>query len=140
MVWYSPDFANRTPTGPDLHDTRRNAGLTLHAAAELCGYTPRQWHTLETRPAVPLAPYRLVMAWSGWLPDPAWSGWAVKSGRLWTPENEALQPGHIRALPFLLEGLRSRNLRDPSSTWTLTSFPPAIAAEKTPAARRPAAF
>jgi hypothetical protein len=43
---------------------------------------------------IPYAAYRLVRILGRWeLPDPAWAGWSMHSGRLWSPEGHGFVPG-----------------------------------------------
>ena len=54
--------------------------------------TVRNW--ISGRVSVPYAAYRLVRILGRWeLPDPAWAGWIMHSGRLWSPEGHGFVPG-----------------------------------------------
>ncbi len=33
--------------------------------------------------------------------DPAWSGWVIRHGKLWSPEGWAFTPAQLYALPWL---------------------------------------
>jgi hypothetical protein len=101
MTWFVPDFSNRYPTGADLRDLRQHSRQTPADLAALCGVTPRTWSRWEAAPRVPLAPYRLVMTCMGWVPDPAWAGWGVGQGRLWSPADDSFTPGDLQSLPYL---------------------------------------
>ena len=73
---------------------RRTAGLTQAAAAAYLGVSPRTVRYWET-PAgsVPLAAFRLMKIRAGYeLPDPAWEGWTLRNGVLWSPANQGFEP------------------------------------------------
>lgn len=88
-------------TPDDLYNARRRARLTIDQAADLAGVTRRTYQRQEhghsrIHPAI----YRLFMARCGFMPDPAWRGWFIGQGKIWTPENWGIEPGELRALPY----------------------------------------
>ena len=86
----------------DLYDARWDARLDLDQAAALTGLCPRTLRRQETgRAPVNLAVYNLFRLLAGELLDPAWSGWCVRRGLLWSPDDNGYRPGEILALPWL---------------------------------------
>ena len=72
-----------------------DAGLSIDQAAKALHVTTRtvrNW--ISGRVGIPYAAYRLVRILGRWeLPDPAWAGWIMHSGRLWSPEGHGFVPG-----------------------------------------------
>jgi transcriptional regulator with XRE-family HTH domain len=72
-----------------------DAGLSIAETAKALHVTPRtvrNW--ISGRVGIPYAAYRLVRILGRWeLPDPAWAGWIMHSGRLWSPEGHGFVPG-----------------------------------------------
>jgi hypothetical protein len=101
-----------TPDAETLRDARIRARLSIPEAAELAAITPRSWRLQELgRRRASICAYRLLLCRAGWLPDPAWHGWSIGQGKLWTPENWSISPGELRALPYLYAQLaESRRL------------------------------
>lgn len=78
-------------------------GLPAELLAQLTGVhidTARRW---KRRGRVP-HPYTLLihLRTSGDLGaiDPHWQGWRLVGGKLWTPEQQPLAPGDLRAIPY----------------------------------------
>jgi transcriptional regulator with XRE-family HTH domain len=115
MTWFVPEFSNPHPTGDDLRQLRQHTGRTIRDLASLCGVTTRTWARWECKALAPIAPYRLAMACAAWVPDPAWAGWSVGQGRLWSPEDVSFTPGDLRSLPYLRASIAElRRLLPPS--------------------------
>jgi transcriptional regulator with XRE-family HTH domain len=72
-----------------------DAGLSIEQTAKalhVTSRTVRNW--ISGRVAIPYAAYRLVRILGRWeLPDPAWAGWIMHSGQLWSPEGHGFVPG-----------------------------------------------
>ncbi len=72
-----------------------DAGLSIEETAKVLHVTTRtvrNW--ICGRVGIPYAAYRLVRILGRWeLPDPAWAGWIMHSGRLWSPEGHGFVPG-----------------------------------------------
>lgn len=72
-----------------------DAGLSIDQTAKALHVTPRtvrNW--ISGRVGIPYAAYRLVRILGRYeLPDPAWAGWIMHSGRLWSPEGHGFVPG-----------------------------------------------
>lgn len=81
------------------------AGLSQATAARLCGVTVRQvkrWEAGQARtPPAALALVRLVGGGDLGQVSPAWCGWRLVRGQLFSPENVGFAPGEVRALPLL---------------------------------------
>lgn len=98
------------PTIRNLYEFKRlrwlEAGLNTAQAATLLGKsedTVRRWERTQSAPAWAVN----VMKWAaGRLADPAWDGWSVADGRIWTPDGTGVRPGEIQALPYLMDLLR----------------------------------
>lgn len=78
-------------------------GLTAESLAELaCAHvtTARRW--LRRRQAPPAIARALVLLRFGQLAavSPTWSGWALRAGKLVSPEGLELTPGEVRAGPL----------------------------------------
>jgi len=86
--------ADRTMQASRFRVMCADAGLTLDAVAQALRVTPRTvryWFSGKT--AVPYSAYRLVRILGRYeLPDPAWKGWLMHSGRLWSPEGHGFIP------------------------------------------------
>ncbi len=71
-----------------------DAGLTSDQVAKLLRVTDRTvryWFSGQT--SVPYASYRLLRILCRYeLPDPAWAGWLMHSGKLWSPEGHGFDP------------------------------------------------
>jgi transcriptional regulator with XRE-family HTH domain len=71
-----------------------DAGLTVDAVAKalhVTARTVRNW--FSGRVQVPYSAYRLVRILGRFeLPDPAWKGWLMHSGKLWSPEGHGFNP------------------------------------------------
>ena len=92
----------RKPTAADLAEARWLARLTVPEAADLAGLHRTTYARQENGASrVSLAVYRLFSCRAGDLPDPAFAGWSMGQGQLWTPESWSLSPGEIRAIPYL---------------------------------------
>jgi hypothetical protein len=72
-----------------------DAGLSIDQTAKALHVTPRTVrYWISGRVSIPYAAYRLVRILGRWeLPDPAWRGWIMHSGRLWSPEGHGFVPG-----------------------------------------------
>lgn len=72
-----------------------DAGLSIDETAKVLHVTTRtvrNW--ISGRVSIPYAAYRLVRILGRYeLPDPAWAGWIMHSGRLWSPEGHGFVPG-----------------------------------------------
>jgi hypothetical protein len=71
-----------------------DAGLSLDGVAQALHVTTRTVrYWFSGRTSVPYAAYRLVRILGRFeLPDPAWKGWLMHSGRLWSPEGHGFVP------------------------------------------------
>lgn len=71
-----------------------DAGLSHEAAAEMLHVTPRTIkYWVSGRVMVPYAAYKLVRVMRLFeLPSPAWEGWHMHSGKLWSPEGHGFTP------------------------------------------------
>lgn len=91
----------------DLHPFKRlfwlDAGLSLEQTADWCGVTPRVVLRWLAGGDAPAHAYHLMHYRTGRFLDPAWAGWYVQDGRLWSPEGIPHRPGEVRALPYLAE-------------------------------------
>jgi hypothetical protein len=72
-----------------------DAGLSIEETAKALHVTTRTLrYWISGRVAIPYAAYRLVRILGRFeLPDPAWAGWIMHSGRLWSPEGHGFVPG-----------------------------------------------
>ena len=72
-----------------------DAGLSIEETAKVLHVTTRTVrYWISGRVGIPYAAYRLVRILGRWeLPDPAWAGWIMHSGRLWSPEGHGFLPG-----------------------------------------------
>ena len=72
-----------------------DAGLSIDQTAKALHVTTRTVrYWISGRVAIPYAAYRLVRILGRFeLPDPAWAGWSMHSGRLWSPEGHSFLPG-----------------------------------------------
>jgi transcriptional regulator with XRE-family HTH domain len=72
-----------------------DAGLSIEETAKVLHVTTRTIrYWISGRVAIPYAAYRLVRILGRYeLPDPAWAGWIMHSGRLWSPEGHGFIPG-----------------------------------------------
>jgi hypothetical protein len=72
-----------------------DAGLSIDAVAQALRVTRRTvQYWISGRVQVPYAAYRLVRILGRYeLPDPAWRGWIMHSGKLWSPEGHGFVPG-----------------------------------------------
>jgi len=87
-------------------EARLLAALSIAATAELLGVTQRTIRNWERgRHQVPPAALALVRFASGYaLPDPAWSGWVIHSGKLWPPgSRRGFEPAHLEYLDPLIQ-------------------------------------
>ena len=106
----------------------RSAGLDRPAVAKLLRVSERTLHNWEAGiHDIPHAAYRLVRIQTRFeLPDPAWRGWHMHSGKLWTPEGHGLKPTDSnwwsmlcrRAASFgtVYDQLRALRMRTPVAT------------------------
>jgi hypothetical protein len=71
-----------------------DAGLSIEQTAKALHVTTRTVrYWISGRVGIPYAAYRLVRILGRWeLPDPAWAGWIMHSGRLWSPEGHGFIP------------------------------------------------
>ncbi|MCW8917493.1 MAG: helix-turn-helix domain-containing protein [Gammaproteobacteria bacterium] len=100
-------------TPDDLKQARQRARLTLDQAADLAGVCRRTYRRQELgQSRIHPAIYRLFMSRCGWLPDPAWSGWFIGQGKLWTPTNWGIEPGELVSLPYLYAMIAELKRRD----------------------------
>lgn len=69
-------------------------GLTPETAAQALHVTPRTVrHWITGKTLVPYAAYRLLRVMAGAeLACPAWTGWHMHSGKLWSPEGYGFDP------------------------------------------------
>jgi Phage protein len=72
-----------------------DAGLSIEQTAKALHVTTRTVrYWISGRVGIPYAAYRLVRILGRYeLPDPAWAGWIMHSGRLWSPEGHGFVPG-----------------------------------------------
>ena len=96
------DLTTIKPGPGDLYDARRNARInTTQEAADVCGIHRTSYERQEKgQSRVNVTVFRLLLMRAGWLPDP-FEGWSIGQGSLWTPEDVRIDPGEIRALPYL---------------------------------------
>lgn len=84
-------------------------GLAPEALAELLGVhitTARRWRRTGEAPEA-VARTLAVLRFGRLGPlDPAWIGWCLRDGQLWSPENEPYTPGMVRAGPLHAESAR----------------------------------
>ena len=89
-------------TPDDLKRARQRARLTVNQAADLAGVSRRTYQRQENgKSRIHPAIYRLFMSRCGWLPDPAFEGWFIGHGAIWTPDNWKIEPGELMSLPYL---------------------------------------
>lgn len=71
-----------------------DAGMTVDQTAKALHVTTRTVrYWISGRVAIPYAAYRLMRILGRYeLPDSAWSGWVMHSGRLWSPEGHGFIP------------------------------------------------
>lgn len=89
-------------------------GIPISELARICRVslkTARRWKLGQTVP-----PKSALMLLSGDLGclDPAWSGWIVRDGSLWSPEGWQVRMESVLAIPLLrgqLHALQSENRR-----------------------------
>ena len=84
-------------------------GLAPEALAELLGVhvtTARRWRRTGEAPAAVLRALAVLRFGRLGPIDPAWSGWILRDGELWSPENEPYTPGMVRAGPLHAESAR----------------------------------
>jgi hypothetical protein len=93
-------------------------GLSARTIADLTGVslkTAQRWKHQGHAPAIAdqLIEIR-AQADLGAL-APSWAGFRVTPGILWTPENQQLTPGDLRAIPYRAQQLRDleRALKEP---------------------------
>jgi hypothetical protein len=72
-----------------------DAGLSIDQTAKALHVTTRTVrYWISGRVGIPYAAYRLVRILGRYeLPDAAWAGWIMHSGRLWSPEGHGFVPG-----------------------------------------------
>jgi len=78
-------------------ETRLLARLTQQEAARLLYVTERTiryWENGEV--AIPYAAYKLLRILTGYeLPGPAWVGWSIRGGTLWSPEGRGFDAAYL---------------------------------------------
>lgn len=78
-------------------------GLPPRTLSELCQVslsTARRWRRLGRVPPAYARVLELVHHGHLGAVLPAWSGWYVKDGGLWTPEDWQVRPGEVRNIPM----------------------------------------
>jgi len=112
----------------DLRAARKRARLTIPQAARLTGYAAR---TLERMEADRVRPSRvLFLLYRGLgdgLADPAFGGWTVRDGALWSPAGVRFEPREIESLPWLW-AIRSAILKHDREREKLAHVVPMISA------------
>ena len=88
------------------------AGLSRDDAAELLGVSLRtvgHWESGATRPAY--AAFRLLrLTRHGELSDPAWRGFRLSRGLLWTPEGKSFAPAEMTWQSLIVQRARFNSL------------------------------
>ena len=71
-----------------------DAGLSIDQTANMLHVTPRTVrYWISGRVNIPYTAYRLIRILGRYeLPDPAWRGWIMHSGKLWSPEGHGFVP------------------------------------------------
>lgn len=75
-------------------------GLSSEQLAELTGVhvtTARRWMREKGAPAAICRALAVLRFGRLAALDPQWSGWIIRDGRLWSPENDDWSPGEVRA-------------------------------------------
>lgn len=78
-------------------------GLTPQALAELLGAhitTARRWLRARKAPRAVMAALMVLRFGDLGAICPAWQGWCVRDGLLWSPEGAGFSPGQVRAGPL----------------------------------------
>ncbi len=78
-------------------------GFSADTLAALTGSSPISTKRWKRQKRAPTARQRtLAIALEGNLGaiDPAWHGFTIRDGQIWTPEGMAVTPGDIRAIPY----------------------------------------
>lgn len=77
------------------------SGWNIKEIARICAVslkTAQRWKSGQTVP--PKAALMLLTGDLGML-DPAWAGWHITKGLLWSPEGWDATPGHVRAMKMM---------------------------------------
>lgn len=78
-------------------------GIPAAELAQVCRVdisTARRW---KRAGRIPRRHHHLIALARGhnlWALDATWTGWTFHDGMLWTPENQPVRPGDIRAMPY----------------------------------------
>jgi transcriptional regulator with XRE-family HTH domain len=137
----------RVVTAARFREARLSCVLSLEGAAKLLHVSVRTVHNWESGAVrVPYAAYRLMrILRGGHLFDPAWQGFRLRGGRLWTPEGHGLHPGDLSWLSLLCRQAEEfrrlvRERRQPHATATEAARPaPGPGASQAPAMPAPLA-
>lgn len=76
------------------------SAATLAALVRVHIDTVRRWKRSGRLPAHVAELVQLKTRGDLGLLDPAWRGWHLLRGALWSPENEPAEPGQVRAIPY----------------------------------------
>lgn len=82
--------------------------------------TARRWKRLRRIPRAYVRLIQLCVHGDLGTLAPAWSGFRLINGKLWTPENSSVTPGDVRAIPYRAQLIAEleRTLAQPKQ-WTL---------------------
>ena len=98
----------KSPDGELLHTARLTAGLDFAEAARLCGVDETYYRKMEAgKVKMRLSIYRLMLCRAGYLIDPNWEGWAIRQGRIWSPDGTGLTPGDVLSINWLDQSVRT---------------------------------
>lgn len=98
-------------------------GWSSKAVSDALGIHPdtgRRWKRQGRVPSHRAAAIKLALQGDLGSIDDTWHGFVLRQGRIWTPENQPVMPGELRAIPYrreLIDELR-RQLQQPQQ-WSL---------------------
>lgn len=97
---------------PERFGTLRRAfGLTQPACATLLKVslrTVQNWENGKSR--IPWCAFKVLqLTFGDEIPHPAWTGWYLRRGLLWSPESRPFEPGQLRTLHYVFQA--NRHLR-----------------------------
>lgn len=105
-------FPVRRVSAEQFRDARVFGGFTRERAADFLGVSLRtvgHWETGRVRPSY--AAFRLLRVLRhGEFVDPAWDGFRLSRGLLWTPEGHSFTPGNMRWQSLLVRRANFQSL------------------------------
>lgn len=98
-------------------------GMSVETITDALGIHPdtaRRWKRRQAAPKHRAAAIKLALHGQLGAIDEGWAGFVLRQGRIWTPENQPVLPGELRAIPYrreLIDELK-RQLAQPQQ-WSL---------------------